>query len=631
MAQLENDNDTMKSDTCSTCTSTSSTTCTNKDLWQKLCMAIVSLNHDCTKSHVHEMLHPYIEAWNKETTNSNNNNNDKKDEASSCLSCCCPRGLSPLMVASDKGNLICLDYLSQYPVAIVGSPVTRSWSPESEHDGDGGTTTSGGNTAVHHAAMAGCAGAWKIFAMMLLRDQHEHHQNEKEKEEEEEEEEEEYHQEKKEKEKEDVLLDSIYPILGSLTNDNHDTPLHMAVVAGQLDFVRQFWMGSSSSSSNSSSSRLMQAKRNVLQRANHPGDTCITLACGHGHLPVLRFLLEQCQVTISHDDMETCQSTVHRMDRILQAHAAAAASSSSSSSSSSVMLLERQAQVHACWKMLQEQRDQQVEQATNELLALNDNNTNNNHHELFLHAVNNNQPQKSKKKQKKKKNRNKNHHHHNNKKTQQEQPPNQESGNSKTESSCDMKQQHEDSFCTVSRLQDGRVAVTVQPRDATAWSEPPATAVAVTSNLVSSTTMSPHKLLRQRLKETCFPPVGVHNNIDQDVDAVMDALCLTVPMLLYTAHGMALNLSPSQLDAVEHILHQQMQAVQTARDLQTRMHHSSSSSTTATHHHDNDNDNDNHHHHNNSNHNNNNDQENSKGTQCRNPSKEITMFSSHKP
>ena len=80
-------------------------------------------------------------------------------------------------------------------------------------------------------------------------------------------------------------------------------------------------------------------------------------------------------------------------------------------------------------------------------------------------------------------------------------------------------------------------------------------------------------MLRQRLKE------DRQDGVDKDIDGVMDALCLDVPMLLYTPHGMALNLSPSQLDAVEQILLKQGAAVRQARQLQQRMHSKESIAT----------------------------------------------------
>jgi hypothetical protein len=43
-------------------------------------------------------------------------------------------------------------------------------------------------------------------------------------------------------------------------------------------------------------------------------------------------------------------------------------------------------------------------------------------------------------------------------------------------------------------------------------------------------------------------------------------------MLLYTPHGMAIDLSPSQLDAVEDILERQLKGIREARKIQERLH-----------------------------------------------------------
>jgi len=55
-----------------------------------------------------------------------------------------------------------------------------------------------------------------------------------------------------------------------------------------------------------------------------------------------------------------------------------------------------------------------------------------------------------------------------------------------------------------------------------------------------------------------------------DADSVLSALCLDTNCLLYSDTGMALNLSPAQLDAVEKILKEQLQSVSKARILQDR-------------------------------------------------------------
>jgi hypothetical protein len=68
-------------------------------------------------------------------------------------------------------------------------------------------------------------------------------------------------------------------------------------------------------------------------------------------------------------------------------------------------------------------------------------------------------------------------------------------------------------------------------------------------------------MLRERFK-----------GISDAVDSVMSALCLDVKCLLYSDHGMALNLSPAQLDAVQQILEKQLESVKKARNIQQRMH-----------------------------------------------------------
>jgi hypothetical protein len=63
--------------------------------------------------------------------------------------------------------------------------------------------------------------------------------------------------------------------------------------------------------------------------------------------------------------------------------------------------------------------------------------------------------------------------------------------------------------------------------------------------------------------------------ICSEVDFAMRALCLDMSMLLYTPHRMAIDLSPSQLDAVEDILERQLKGIHEARGIQGRLHASS--------------------------------------------------------
>ena len=56
-----------------------------------------------------------------------------------------------------------------------------------------------------------------------------------------------------------------------------------------------------------------------------------------------------------------------------------------------------------------------------------------------------------------------------------------------------------------------------------------------------------------------------------DVAAVMDSLCLDPSMLLLSAHGMAIDMSPCQIEAIESILKHQLKAVNEAQKIQSRL------------------------------------------------------------
>jgi len=150
-----------------------------------------------------------------------------------------------------------------------------------------------------------------------------------------------------------------------------------------------------------------------------------------------------------------------------------------------------------------------------------------------------------------------------------------------------------ESLLQMTRLQDGRIAITapgeiISDKDDLAPIHHPALPIMPTTPSVNS-------MFRQRFQNTAFNhhdnddddddditptpakakivvPATAANNKSEEIDAVMDALCLDVSMLLYTPHGMALCLSPCQLDAVEQILQKQVQSIHEARRLQCKMH-----------------------------------------------------------
>ena len=73
-------------------------------------------------------------------------------------------------------------------------------------------------------------------------------------------------------------------------------------------------------------------------------------------------------------------------------------------------------------------------------------------------------------------------------------------------------------------------------------------------------------MLRERYREPY-----IKQSQDTAIDSVMDSLCLKATMLLFTSHSMAMGLSPSQLEAIENILGNQLTAVKEAKRIQTRI------------------------------------------------------------
>jgi len=459
-----------------------------------------------------------------------------KRESSPPLS---PPSISPLLVACDKGHLVCLQYLalSQYGSDVIGSPLQRSFAP------------AGANTPIHHAAMSGCAGAWNILGDLLLLE-------------------------------EDVDADNNektpavpYLRLASLTNAHGDTPLQMAVSSGHLSFVQTWY----DLCCGAPSSPQQQADiQKILQMSNHAGDTCASLACCHGFEEILVYLLETCHTAVKHDEVQTCQQAVYRMDLAIHN----LVESKTTTEDALLECQERQARVHACLAKLQAALEQQAEDAANELL-LGDNDL------VTAQASTSKSSKKNKKNKKKKKGKG------NNSATKNVSNAKETATTNKNSAEAGQQQEGKtgnDEFFVVKRLQDGRVAVAVTGEDNASKPPPPQT----NNNTIAATIM-PAKpvdtLFRERFRghqqastatatataattaaasrsTSSDNAVSAEKSGNMDIDAVMDALCLDVSMLLYTPHSMALNLSPSQLDAIEQILQQQILSLREARSLQ---------------------------------------------------------------
>ena len=75
------------------------------------------------------------------------------------------------------------------------------------------------------------------------------------------------------------------------------------------------------------------------------------------------------------------------------------------------------------------------------------------------------------------------------------------------------------------------------------------------------------KPLHRILQSTSLPA----SKDDEDIVALMDSLCLEPSMLLYSPHEMAIEMSPCQLDVIEDILKQQLNAIKKAQEIHARL------------------------------------------------------------
>mmetsp|Transcript_12209 Transcript_12209/g.19642 ORF Transcript_12209/g.19642 Transcript_12209/m.19642 type:complete len:167 (-) Transcript_12209:137-637(-) len=130
-------------------------------------------------------------------------------------------------------------------------------------------------------------------------------------------------------------------------------------------------------------------------------------------------------------------------------------------------------------------------------------------------------------------------------------------------STTDLDTTTKDTDVVLTTLPNGKVAVRVVGEN-----QSPEQVPGILSATPQAESLDAADMLRERFR-----------GISAEVDSVMSALCLDVKCLLFSEHGMALNLSPAQLDAVQQILEKQLGSVRKARDIQQRMHQTSTTTS----------------------------------------------------
>lgn len=444
-----------------------------------VCRAIAALPQTCTIQNVEDALEPLLQSPSDETEILRVND---------------IKGITPLMVACDRGNVACLEYLkkkldddsagSSWLSRCIGTPLGRS---EGEQ-----------NTAMHHAAMAGCFAAISILSSMGAP----------------------------------TVL-----VLGSARNSHGDTPLMMAATSGHVEFCKA-WQEMCIGSADDDCNKV--AKKDILEAwecTNDSNDSCLSLACGHGHVQVVEFLLSSdCGVYVNSKMVIQCQSLYQRMETALRRNP-----------SLTQTHRDQARRVQLCLEKLEAEVARTAELVAEELLRS---------ETVTTPAESSSSGAKSSKSKPRKKNKGRSAAP----KSQALLLDQQTKTNGDTSDA-------KGSTVQLMTLPDGTKAVRVE------GSSPlTTTPMSGTDTLIQPLTRS------QRSADEMFRERFQQGQISSEVDSVMQALCLDMKMLLYTPHLMAIDLSPSQLDAIEEILKRQLKAVNDARAIQERLHKTSQSS-----------------------------------------------------
>jgi len=509
--------------------------------------------------------------------------------------------VTPLMVACDKccsEAFIFLrnqvrassdheDNLQLSPNAIPTKHIIEAWGHPTE-------ASSCGNRAAHHALAAGfCEG------LDLL----------------------DYLWDCIEKEFENDRLHRYLSLI-SQTNHNGDTPLMMASVSGHVAIIKhiverifKFALSTNSDNADAILEKTWQSIKDIFNMRNSEECAAMNLACGHGHIDTVTFLIQPqyiqvcssnnssfevnlcgdngtqkeasdgnnttqvCRlkplVDVSYSDVDFCEKAVenlaaglkfmkerNQVDKIKEFH-------------------DQHMQAKECLAMLGRELERISKETADELLLENG--------KTDQGEVSRGFKPKRKAKKKKKQNRN------NTRQSQKENVMENDVGgevktpddvvgkadisNNETKhhkSWADVKDEPEIELNTHQSptnsspfitLQDGTIVSSPQKANDPSSIEVDNSSLnnAIPNNPTSSGTKT--KSLQSILQSTSTS----YSTDDDTIAAIMESLCLDPSMLLLSPHGMAMEMSPCQLEAIESILNHQLNATKEAQNIQSRL------------------------------------------------------------
>lgn len=438
--------------------------------------------------------------------------------------------VTPLMVACDKDQGTCLEYAVLQYSKEVDLTLLLWGRPDASS-----SEKCGANTALHHAGMSGCVQALESLVSLMMKVN-------------------------------DVSSTrrSCLVNLLSKTNAHGDTPIMMACVNNQVAFLENVKEKLVSMESEEDSALL-----SLLLAKNAGDENPLSLGFGHGHGRIVQWLLTA-GVPATYEMVQDCKKRLDEIDALLLALRRKSASSTSHDNAEHQ---QRRDNVKRCLVILEVTLAEKARESMEQLLKK----------ETEQEEL---RPKTKARKKKSKRNGSKAAP------KQQDQgaaalPLQKRDSEKETILGKAWDKKEESSLATepltlprFQTLPDGSLVKNIadigQIQVILDTHEQPVVAEE-TNEGASFNTKSADEMLRERIRAReggpILPAVPKEDESydDTDVDAVMDSLCLDASMLLLNSHGMAMNLSPSQLEAIASILNKQMQSVQEAKAIQERL------------------------------------------------------------
>ena len=465
----------------------------------------------------------------------------------------CDGGITPLMIACDKSIASALNYLHDQIQTQSMNEVT-AWGTVTDK------ASESGNCAVHHALAADFKVGLDVlenyaYNSSLLSPDKSNFQR--------------------------------YMTLLEQPNDNGDTPIMMACVYGHSDILRHILKRSchlsSTANSNSDSETMVkdtwQSLNELFEKRNKEGLGALNLACGHGHVDIVRLLIcthsivcgkqgttelntsstggmgeiESSErdyvhklmplVTVTYKDVLRCQSTINNLELGLKMM-----KQKDVPMAKQTEFQQQHKNISDCLEILNVELGRIATDTANNLLTQNEDSQDQSAKKPKV------KPQAKKKKKKKKESTKPKQDESDigpsriEKNTQYERTRNGWG----IETKSNIPSTSSSPFIT---LQDGRVISKSQaPED------------------IACDDDSVDKLVNAHpTPKTLESILQSNSRFDDSAATTMESLCLDPSMLLLSAHGMAMEMSPCQLDAIETILTKQLRASKEARKIQSRL------------------------------------------------------------